>query len=77
MPVSLKYLSLSLQTSITDEACPLPMPFVSLVIHIEPPPIPTFTKSAPASAKNLKPLPSTTLPPPIKTFLYLIYFYHS
>ena len=33
----------------------------------EPPPIPIFIKSAPASAKNLKPSLSTTLPAPILT----------
>ena len=43
------------------------MPLVSLVIHIEPPPTPTFMKSAPASAKYLKPSASTTFPAPIFT----------
>ena len=48
-------------------ACPLPIPFVSRVIQIEPPPIPTFTKSAPQSARNLNPSASTTFPAPTFT----------
>ena len=31
-------------------ACPRPIPFCSHVIQMEPPPMPTFIKSAPASA---------------------------
>ena len=42
------------------------------MIQIEPPPIPTLTKSAPASAKKLNPSSSTTLPAPHLTlFLYV------
>ena len=43
------------------------MPFCSLVIQIDPPPTPTFIKSAPASAKYKKPSLSTTFPAPILT----------
>ena len=66
-PVFLKYLSRSLLTSISDVACPRPIPFVSRVIQIEPPPIPTLIKSAPQSAKNLNPSALTTFPAPIFT----------
>ena len=41
------------------------------MIQIEPPPIPTLIKSAPASAKKLKPSASTTLPAPTLAFGYL------
>ena len=43
-------------------AWPRPMPLVSRVMQIEPPPMPTLTKSAPASARKRKPSRSTTLP---------------
>ena len=66
-PVSLKYSSRALATSIVAVAWPLPIPLVSLVIQIEPPPIPILIKSAPQSAKNLKPSASTTLPAPTFT----------
>ena len=67
IPVSLKYSSLAATTSIKAEACPRPIPFVSLVIQIEPPPTPTLMKSAPASARYLNPSLSTTFPAPIFT----------
>ena len=67
MPVSLKYSSLALETSMTAVACPLPIPLVSLVIQIDPPPIPILTKSAPAFARNLNPSASTTFPAPTFT----------
>jgi IMP dehydrogenase len=41
-------ISLASATSIKAVACPRPMPFCSRVIQMEPPPIPTLTKSAPA-----------------------------
>ena len=66
-PVSSKYLFLASITSISAEACPRPIPFVSRVIQIEPPPTPTFIKSAPACAKYLNPSASTTFPAPILT----------
>ena len=40
---------------------------VSRVMQMEPPPMPTLTKSAPASARNRKPSRSTTLPAPTFT----------
>ena len=80
----MKYSSLASQTSIKAVACPRPIPFVSRVIQIEPPPIPTLTKSAPFSAKNKNPSLSTTLPAPIFTvspYLFLtksiVLFCHS
>ena len=45
----------------------LPIPFVSRVIQIDPPPIPILIKSAPHSAKNLNPSASTTFPAPTFT----------
>ncbi len=51
MPVFWKYSSRAFATSITAEACPRPMPFCSRVMQMEPPPMPTLTKSAPASAR--------------------------
>ena len=51
----------------TAEAWPRPMPFCSRVMQMEPPPMPIFTKSAPCSARKLKPSASTTLPAPIFT----------
>ena len=65
IPVSSKYLFLSSTTSIKALACPRPIPFVSRVIQIDPPPTPTFIKSAPAFAKYLNPSLSTTFPAPI------------
>ena len=43
------------------------MPFCSRVMQMEPPPMPTLTKSAPLSAKKRKPSRSTTLPAPTLT----------
>jgi len=63
----LKYSSRAFATSIVAVACPRPIPFCSRVMQIDPPPIPTLTKSAPASAKNLNPSASTTLPAPTFT----------
>ena len=66
-PVSLKYSSRALATSMTAVAWPRPIPLVSRVMQMEPPPIPIFTKSAPACAKKRKPSRSTTLPAPTLT----------
>ena len=66
-PVFSKYSSLAATTSNKALACPRPIPFVSRVIQIDPPPTPTFMKSAPASAKYKNPSLSTTLPAPIFT----------
>ena len=54
-------------TSMVAVACPRPIPFVSRVIQIDPPPIPTLIKSAPHSARKRKPSLSTTLPAPTLT----------
>ena len=48
------------------------MPLVSRVMQMEPPPMPTLTKSAPAWARNRNPSLSTTLPAP--TFTLSPYF---
>ena len=72
MPVSLKYSSRAAATSITEVACPRPIPLVSRVMHIAPPPMPTFIKSAPHSAKKRKPSRSTIFPAP--TFILSPYF---
>ena len=63
LPVSAKYLSRSSVTSITVVANPLPVPFCSCVIQIEPPPIPTFTAFAPASTRKRKPSLVIIFPP--------------
>ena len=73
MPVSWKYSSRALATSMTAVACPRPMPFCSRVMQMEPPPMPIFTKSAPALARKRKPSRSTTLPAP--TFTASPYFW--
>ena len=67
MPFFFAYSSRAFETSITLVACPLPIPLVSRVMQIEPPPIPTLIKSAPASERKLKPSSSTTFPAPIGT----------
>ena len=51
MNMSLSLIHISLATSCKAVACPRPIPFCSRVIQIEPPPMPTFMKSAPASTK--------------------------
>ena len=51
VPVLWQYSSRARAASITAVAWPRPMPFCSRVMQIEPPPMPTFTKSAPASAR--------------------------
>ena len=66
-PVSSKYSSRAFATSMVAVAWPRPMPFCSRVMQMEPPPMPTLMKSAPASARKRKPSASTTLPAPTFT----------
>ena len=44
---------IALATSIMAESCGKPTPATTLVVQIDPGPIPTLTASAPASTKNL------------------------
>ena len=44
------------------EICGTPTPVTTLVVQIEPGPIPTFTQSTPASMRSLVAWPVATLP---------------
>ena len=61
-------------TSITALNCGTPIPATSLVVQIDPGPIPTFTMSTPLSAKNLAALPVAIFPAHKRQFL-IFFFY--
>ena len=50
-------------TSATAVICGTPTPVTTLVVQIDPGPIPTFTASAPAFTKARAPSPVATFPP--------------
>ena len=68
----LKFFSAFL-TSKTALSCGTPMPVTSLVVQIEPGPIPTLTISTPASAKNFAALPVAIFPAQIIEFFEIFF----